>query len=674
MVLLAVTSLALVALALLALGATVDHNAEVRRRAHEELRGELREHILRWDLTIVQELDRLVDEVDQELEAGGHGGEGFGMLEARFDRHRRWFDSLYVWSHPAASRAPGAQLYPPPAPPELTGPAESACLDAARRFEGLPPSDALIATLREGCEAASPRTRATATNLSARLAHAQGGDGPRLALALLDLAPLPENAPLRTSQADPALTREIAMRRVLRAEMALQGGQAEDGLEQLRRLLEDISALDAPALAASLLTARVVEHLLQSRGQGSWTPAGVMARAERRLEAWRYVSSHTDADAGGALLGAHTPDATPGGAVIAEPWGDGGGVLYVRAASPQRHGVALLLDAEDLAASFLRSEDGRFRGALAVSDGAGRRVAGVDAPTTDELSEPLGQLLMGLRVAPTEALTQARVQPLLEPWWSLRTVVTTISIVLGFGALWAFARADREHEALLHRQREFTTRVTHELKTPLAGIKVMAENMAMGAFRDEDHLQSMADHIVREADRLTARINEVLQLSRGPAITRQEPVDLEEVVLECVDEWGPRYDQVGIILHADLDVTEPVLGDPRALRDAMVCLLDNALKYRREDIEPHVWLTVRPEGAQAVIEVADNGIGVPTELRQSIFDRFVRVEGPNRGKSGGHGLGLAQVREIVAAHRGTVSCEDGMDGGARFVIRLPTKA
>ena len=182
----------------------------------------------------------------------------------------------------------------------------------------------------------------------------------------------------------------------------------------------------------------------------------------------------------------------------------------------------------------------------------------------------------------------------------------------------------------------------------------------------------MARRIVDEADRLSARVDEVLAVARERTIPDPVPFDPEEVIFEVVDEWGPRYEAVGLELAVDLDPTDLVSGDPGALRDAISCLVDNALKYRREDRDDaKVWITLKQEGAWVVIDVADNGLGVPKGMRKSIFERFVRVEGPNRGKSGGHGLGLHQVQEIVKAHKGQILCTDGVDGGARFVVRLP---
>jgi signal transduction histidine kinase len=194
----------------------------------------------------------------------------------------------------------------------------------------------------------------------------------------------------------------------------------------------------------------------------------------------------------------------------------------------------------------------------------------------------------------------------------------------------------------------------------------------MGAFGSDDERRSMAQRIVDEADRLSARVDEVLSVARERTIPDPVPFDPEEVLFEVIDQWGPRYDASGLELAAELDPTDMVSGDPVALRDAVSCLLDNALKYRREDRDDgKVWLVLAQDGQKVRIEVTDNGLGVPKAMRKSIFERFVRVEGPNRGKAGGHGLGLHQVQEIVKAHKGQIACADGVDGGARFVIHLP---
>jgi two-component system phosphate regulon sensor histidine kinase PhoR len=258
----------------------------------------------------------------------------------------------------------------------------------------------------------------------------------------------------------------------------------------------------------------------------------------------------------------------------------------------------------------------------------------------------------------------------LDDQWMIPMVVILMCVVLGAVALAAQIRADRQQQQLLLRQREFTTRVTHELKTPLAGIRVMAENLESGVYANPAQQREVARSIVHEADRLASRVEEILAVGKARKLPEPEPFDPEEVVLEAIDLWGPRLEHGGVTLHADLHPTDPIVGDAAAARDAVGCLLDNALKYRREGGEPQVWLTLQQDGTEVVIEVSDNGIGVPPSMREAIFERFVRVEGPNRGMAGGHGLGLAQVREAAEAHRGSVECLESTEGGARFVLRL----
>ena len=99
-------------------------------------------------------------------------------------------------------------------------------------------------------------------------------------------------------------------------------------------------------------------------------------------------------------------------------------------------------------------------------------------------------------------------------------------------------------------------------------------------------------------------------------------------------------------------------------------LLDNALKYRREGTRGLAQVRTGEMGRWVVVEVADNGIGVPPDMRRAIFERFQRVEGHGRGKAGGHGLGLSFVADTAAAHGGLVECSDGLNGGARFRLKL----
>jgi signal transduction histidine kinase len=390
-----------------------------------------------------------------------------------------------------------------------------------------------------------------------------------------------------------------------------------------------------------------------------------MASVERRIAAYREISER--------IL--HTPpssSATAAPRMIYDQYSDTPFVLFYGWTDDGRTGVALQLEQRHLLAEFLTTRAlQRYRRHITITDGSGGWVAGarrVRSPIVLDL--PFTRTLTHLRVGLREEAVFDR-QDRLSDQWVTPLAIIAMFFVLGMAALVGQARAARQQAILLQRQRDFTTRVTHELKTPLAGIRLMAENIELGAYRGEPQLRDMAQRIMEEADRLSERVNEVLSVSRDRSIPDPEPFDPEEAVLEAVDQWGPRMEAAGVRLVADLHPTAEVMGDGAAVRDAVSCLLDNALKYRSEERASEVLLELQQHGSWVELSVADNGLGVPAEMRASIFERFVRVEGPNRGKAGGHGLGLAQVLSIAEKHRGTALCAEGIDGGAKFTLRLP---
>ncbi len=246
-----------------------------------------------------------------------------------------------------------------------------------------------------------------------------------------------------------------------------------------------------------------------------------------------------------------------------------------------------------------------------------------------------------------------------------------LTVMLGTLALLARAAAIRRQLELESRRSEFVTRVTHELKTPLAGIRVMAEVLEMGAFRSDEERVELAQRILNESERLAKRVDEVLDVSRAPQDFELEPVDLQALCHGLVDRWRDLMEQNEIALEADLRPVPVTKGQRALLHDAIGALLENAIKYRDPTRQAVVRFSLRQAGRRwIVIEVADNGIGVPPDKRRMIFEPFARVEGAGRGVSGGHGLGLSFVANAARVHHGRVDCRDGIEGGARFVLRI----
>ena len=237
--------------------------------------------------------------------------------------------------------------------------------------------------------------------------------------------------------------------------------------------------------------------------------------------------------------------------------------------------------------------------------------------------------------------------------------------ILGFIAIFGAWKADQKKMEFIERQQEFIARVTHELKTPLAGIQLMAESMQM---TDHEDIKPFIEKILKESTRLEHRIDEVLQVAKDTEIKKKVRLDTEILLFEVYDNWAPRIQEVGGTIRTEYEACE-ILADEMLLKDAIQNLLSNALKYRHPERKLRCRLSIVPDGKWLDISVTDNGIGVPISERKRIFERFVRIEGDHRGFAGGHGLGLAFVSETAAVHNGWVACQEGFQGGTKIVMR-----
>ena len=219
-------------------------------------------------------------------------------------------------------------------------------------------------------------------------------------------------------------------------------------------------------------------------------------------------------------------------------------------------------------------------------------------------------------------------------------------------------------------RRDFVANISHELKTPVGGLGVLAE-----AIVDEEDLTTirrLAQRMNHEAMRASRTIDDLLELSRieaGEAAV-QDPVAVHLVLAEAVDRAAGPAEHRGI----RLDLHEPphdlqVRGDRRQLASAVYNLLDNAIKYS----EPGSAVQVRAvvEGEAAGLVVADEGIGIPRRDLERIFERFYRVDRARSRDTGGTGLGLAIVRHVASNHGGEITVESREGGGSTFTLVLP---
>ncbi|HEU4944354.1 MAG TPA: ATP-binding protein [Solirubrobacterales bacterium] len=232
------------------------------------------------------------------------------------------------------------------------------------------------------------------------------------------------------------------------------------------------------------------------------------------------------------------------------------------------------------------------------------------------------------------------------------------------------ARADRE--AALRRQREFVADASHELRTPLTSIVANLE-LLQGALEQAPETgdeRAMVDSALRSSNRMTRLVGDLLLLARADAgrIAARTRCDLAEIAGNAAAEIAPTVGERQLRIENDRPL--PLDGNPDELHRMVLNLLDNAVRHTPPGAT--VELRLHPSSEQAVVEVADDGPGVPAELRDQVFDRFARGDGPaDTAVGGGSGLGLAIVKAVATSHGGSVEVSESDPGGALFRVKLP---
>jgi two-component system, OmpR family, sensor kinase len=231
--------------------------------------------------------------------------------------------------------------------------------------------------------------------------------------------------------------------------------------------------------------------------------------------------------------------------------------------------------------------------------------------------------------------------------------------------------ARTEREAAMKKQREFVADASHELRTPLTSVLANLE-LLQASLRapSQDEDRAMVDSALRSSKRMSRLVGDLLLLARADAgrAGKHGPCDLAEIAGNVAVELAP------LIGDRELDIDNqhalPVTGNPDELHRMVLNLLDNASRHTPPGAR--IELHLRRVGEEAVVEVADDGPGIPPSLRGQIFDRFVRGEGPADTAVGpGSGLGLAIVRAVAASHGGTVEVGESAAGGAQFRVHIP---
>jgi signal transduction histidine kinase len=262
--------------------------------------------------------------------------------------------------------------------------------------------------------------------------------------------------------------------------------------------------------------------------------------------------------------------------------------------------------------------------------------------------------------------------------WAARFVTIEITFIILLCAAVIVAsffglRYTARQLELAQLKASFVSNVSHELKTPIALIRLAVETLEMRRVTSPEESEKFLRTIGREAMRLSQLVDNILDFSRleaGQRLFRFEPVDMLQIVGEAVESLRPRLDHQGFVIRLDLPESLPhVRGDPTALTHCLLNLLDNAMKYSRTRKE--IRIAAQAQDGSVRVSVSDRGIGIAPDDQARIFEKFVRVETGLVHDVKGAGLGLSLVDQIVRAHGGRVELVSNLNEGSTFTLVLP---
>jgi signal transduction histidine kinase len=253
-------------------------------------------------------------------------------------------------------------------------------------------------------------------------------------------------------------------------------------------------------------------------------------------------------------------------------------------------------------------------------------------------------------------------------------MIVFIDALLGAGLLLVYQNVRRELE-LSRQKSDFVANVSHELKTPLALIRLFAETLELGRVPSDERKKQYYQVINKESQRLAQLINNILDFSRieaGRKEYRFAKTDLGRIVHDVVEAYRFPIEQQGFSLEVQVADDLPEIEiDKEALGQALLNLVNNAVKYSRD--EKSVKIEAKKDGERVLISVADKGIGIAKSEHLKIFEKFYRAEDSLVHETKGSGLGLSLVKHIMEAHGGAVIVESAPGKGSTFTLALPIK-
>jgi signal transduction histidine kinase len=324
--------------------------------------------------------------------------------------------------------------------------------------------------------------------------------------------------------------------------------------------------------------------------------------------------------------------------------------------------------AEILRGDRLRGGDGEGGAIESLAIALGADLAGLSRQgrgTPLEYAPSLSLISRADMAVAHEAWHQARNRYLL-------LIAGLISVVaVGFGVL---VRGVRRELALVRRKEDFIAAITHELKTPLTGIRMYADMLREGWVSSPEAADTYAGRILDETERLGHLVDQVLDLAaleRGVAAVHVQPGDLGEAVSGAYALMEDTARQAGVEMTLDIATDLPQISfDPRLVRPLVLNLIDNAIKYSARSDEKSVHVSLQREGERLVLRVTDRGIGIAPKAQKALFEPFQRGGAELTRDAPGVGIGLALVKRYADAHNARVHLTSAAGEGTEVQVRF----
>ncbi len=274
---------------------------------------------------------------------------------------------------------------------------------------------------------------------------------------------------------------------------------------------------------------------------------------------------------------------------------------------------------------------------------------------------------ISLRGSSVEELTQSR-------FYRNLILIFLVDFILIVGVWFVYRNIRRELD-LVRLKSDFVSNVSHELRTPLSLIRMYTETLEMDRVKSEEKKKEYYTTILQETERLTRLINTILDFSRMEAGKKQytfTEIQLNDIVTNVLETYTSHFETEGIqpVVLMD-DTIDTVHGDKEAIQEAIMNILDNAIKYGGK--EKYLRISTGKRGDGIFVEIEDHGIGIAVEHHKKIFENFYRVSGALVHDVKGSGIGLSIVKHIMDAHQGKIHITSSPGKGSTFSLEFPVK-